>query len=262
MSRFEANLDQGIVLLSETTNRKPPRLRPMYARIGITTSFDEGEQRLNHAYVRAVELAGGLPVIVPMLASQEAYTAFAREIDGLVMTGGPAIVDGLVGTLPADISETDPVRLQSDKWLLEAYLALKKPMLGICYGMQMINALAGGTIYADVQKQIEGTLVHSSKRGGALHQIHIAPETHLHSILQRGTMQANTRHIQAVAQVGEGFRVAATAPDGVIEAIENDDGTMIGVQFHPERMDEMLPLFRYLVEQAEQSRLVPEEGSP
>lgn len=234
----------------------------MYARIGITTSFEEGEQRLSHAYVQAVERAGGLPVIVPMLASREGYTAFAKEIDGLVMTGGPAIVDGLIGALPSDISETDPIRLRSDRWLLNAYLAERKPMLGICYGMQMLNALAGGTIYADVQHQIEGTLVHSTKRGGVSHEIHIAPKTHLHGILERETMQANTRHIQAIARIGTGFRVAATAPDGVIEAIENEDGTVIGVQFHPERMDEMLPLFRHLVKQAEQSRLIPVESGP
>jgi putative glutamine amidotransferase len=124
----------------------------------------------------------------------------------------------------------------------------------------MVNALAEGAIYADVQQQIEGALVHSNKRGGDRHEVHIAPETHLHSILQRDSMQVNTRHIQAVAQVGERLRVAATAPDGVIEAIENDDGTIIGVQFHPERMDEMLPLFHHLVERAEQSRVVLESS--
>ena len=84
-------------------------------RIGVTTSLnptDSGarEQRLDLNYVRAVERAGGLPLIVPMLATDEAAEAFAALLDGLVVTGGPAVTDGLVGELPDDIDETDPDR--------------------------------------------------------------------------------------------------------------------------------------------------------
>ncbi|HET6567399.1 MAG TPA: type 1 glutamine amidotransferase [Rhodothermales bacterium] len=230
----------------------------MNARIGITTSFEEGEQRLNHAYVRAVEAAGGVPVIVPMLASDAAYATFVREIDGLVVTGGPAVTDGLIGELPADIAETDPVRREADERLLRVFLAEHKPVLGICYGMQLLNALAGGTLYADVQYQIEGGLVHSNKRGGEEHPVRIVSGSHLHTILQRSTVVVNTRHIQAVASPGEGFHVAATAPDGVIEAIESEGGIIIGVQFHPERMDALLPLFRDLVERSARHRMASE----
>lgn len=220
-------------------------------RIGVTTSFNEGEQRLNHAYVKAIEQAGGLPLIVPMLDTDEAVQSFVRLLHGLVITGGPAISDGLIGELPDDIDATDAIRIRSDQAILHAFLKEKKPILGICYGMQLLNAAAGGTIYADVERQREGSIIHSDKRGADVHPIRLDETSHLHRILNSVEIDVNTRHVQAVGTVGPDYHVAATAPDGVIEAIENTDGTVLGVQFHPEKMgDRMLPLFKYLVENA------------
>lgn len=224
-------------------------------RIGITTSLNEGEQRLDRRYVLAVEAAGGLPLPVPMLDDPDAAEEFAALLDGLVVTGGPAITDGLVGTLPDDIAETDPARLRSDRWVIEAFLASHRPILGICYGMQLVNALAGGTIYADVQAQLAGAAVHSEKRGGADHPIEIALGSRLHRLLGTDAVTVNTRHVQAICDVGAGLRVAARAPDGVVEAVESEDGRFLGVQFHPERMGAaMAPLFRDLVVKARRRR--------
>jgi putative glutamine amidotransferase len=226
----------------------------MHARIGITTSYEDGEQRLNHAYVQAVERAGGLPLIVPMLESEEANEALANQLAALVITGGPAITTGLIGSLPEDLSPTDPTRVQADLGILKAFINARKPVLGICYGMQLLNACSGGTIYGDVQQAIQGALAHSNKRGAEGHSINIEPQSRLRGIINAETAWVNTRHIQAIAALGSGFKVAATSPDGVIEAIENDDGSVLGVQFHPERMDEMLPLFEDLVHRAKQKQ--------
>jgi putative glutamine amidotransferase len=224
-------------------------------RIGITTSLNDGEQRLDRRYVLAVEHAGGLPVIVPMLDTDAATDAFAALLDGLVVTGGPAITDGLVGSLPDEIQETAEARLASDKRTLSAFLAARRPALGICYGMQLGNALAGGTIYADVEAQRAGTTVHSQKRGGTDHPVAFEPGSHLRRVLQKEAAVVNTRHLQAIEEPGRGLRVAARSPDGVIEAVESDDGLFLGVQWHPERMDgAMTALFRHLVEQARAAR--------
>lgn len=224
-------------------------LRP---RIGITTSLNDGEQRLDRRYVLAVEQAGGLPLIVPMLETDEATDAFTDLIDGLVVTGGPAITDGLIGSLPDEIDETAEARLASDKRMLSAFRDAQRPVLGVCYGMQLGNALAGGSIYADVQTQLAGSAAHSQKRGGTDHPVTFEPDSHLRRILAYDTVSVNTRHLQAIETPGHGLRVAARAPDGVIEAIESEDGSFLGVQWHPERMNEtMAPLFRHLVEQAQ-----------
>ena len=230
----------------------------MEVRIGITTSFEDGEQRLHHTYVQAVERAGGLPVIVPMLDA--GTEAFAEMLDGLVLTGGPAVTDRLIGTLPPDLDETDPVRARADRRVLAAVVKARKPVLGICYGMQLLNAVGGGSIFADVERQVNGASVHSSGRGADVHPVRLVEGSHLRAALGVDTLVVNTRHVQAVAEVGRGFTVAATAPDGVIEAIESADGRMIGVQFHPERMGEaMQPLFRRLVDQARKRRRNPDQ---
>lgn len=211
-------------------------------RIGITTSYtEEGRQALDHAYVRAIEAAGGLPLIVPMLTSDEAAHDFASLLDGLLITGGPGIVDGLVGALPVDLPPVHPVRDASDKRIFAAMS--DKPMLGICYGMQFINARAGGQIYADVQAQQPGVQPHSPGRGGVDHPVNFTPDSRLANLLGSQVL-VNTYHVQALASVGAGLRAVGYGPDGVIEAIESADGRTIGVQFHPERMDERAaPLF-------------------
>ncbi|MCY4071865.1 MAG: gamma-glutamyl-gamma-aminobutyrate hydrolase family protein [Chloroflexi bacterium] len=202
-------------------------------RIGITTGLEDGRQSLDTSYVQAVEEAGGIPVIVPILKTAEAAAEFAALLDGLVITGGPGITRGLIGALPADLPAVDPRRDLGDELIYRALA--KQPVLGICYGMQFVNAVAGGTIYGDVQAQADA-MVHSADRGATQHEIRISANSHLNAVLKAEKLMTNTHHIQAVADVGTGLRVTARAEDGVVEALESDDGRIVGVQFHPERM--------------------------
>ncbi|GAB5493891.1 MAG: gamma-glutamyl-gamma-aminobutyrate hydrolase [Phototrophicaceae bacterium] len=216
----------------------------MKPRIGITTSYKNGTQSVSHYYIRAIEAAGGIPIIAPMLETDAAAEDFAEILDGLVMTGGPGITRGLIGDLPEDIAPVDPVRDAGDERIYKAF-AEKRPLLGICYGMQFINAMHGGTIYADVTKQHNNADNHSDGRGADPHFVNIVEQSALYRTLNTHKIKVNTYHIQALETVGDGLNVSATAPDGVIEGIESSDGRIIGVQFHPERMgDSMIPLFR------------------
>jgi len=219
--------------------------------IGITTSYAKAQQRLDYNYVRAVVDAGGLPVIVPFLQTFEDAEAVAAHLDGLIIPGGPGITEGLIGALPPELPPTDPLRLQADHAMLDACERRNLPMLGICYGMQLLNARAGGAIYGDVEQQVPSAATHSDHRGATDHPLKIAPGSCLSKILGTEELRVNTYHLQAVATLGTGLRVSAWADDGVIEAIEDANGLHVGVQFHPERMGSVMqPLFRCLVERA------------
>ena len=218
-------------------------------RIGITTSFENRQQRLDYNYIEATIAAGGVPIIVPFVKTEALAEEIASQIDGLIVPGGPGITQGIIGDLPEDLQPVDPLRLQSDHLMLDACERRRLPVLGICYGMQLLSARRGGSIFADVERQIDSAIPHSSQRGGKDHPLEIVPNTCLAAILGTGTRSANTYHLQAVATPGSGLTVSARSSDGVIEAVENADGSQIGVQFHPERMGaEMLKLFRYLIQ--------------
>ncbi|MFO8098041.1 MAG: gamma-glutamyl-gamma-aminobutyrate hydrolase family protein [Salinibacter sp.] len=225
----------------------------MRPRIGITTSYEDGTQSLSRRYVTAVERAGGTPLPLPMPDTAAPYDDLAPLLDGLIVIGGPAVTEGLVGALADELSPPSDRRSASDRGWLDRVWDRGRPILGICYGMQLLNARAGGALYGDVERQREAAQSHSQKRDAAAHPVHLAPSSLLRDVVGQDTLTVNTRHLQALASLGDGFSVAARAPDGVIEAIEHENGRVLGVQFHPERMgDVMAPLFRHFVAQAAQ----------
>lgn len=224
-------------------------------RIGITTAFDEnGDESVPQPYIDALEAAGAQAVPIPANITAEDAAALVKTLDGLVYPGGPGITEGLIGALPDDLRPVEAARDSRDRTIYRAFNLQTRPILGICYGMQFINAMQGGTIYGDVSAQRDDTHNHSKGRGADEHPINILPDTHLRTIMGVDEASVNTYHIQAVADVGAGLRVNATAPDGIIEGIESLDGRILGVQFHPERMGAaMKPLFEAFVQRCKAS---------
>ncbi len=207
-------------------------------RIGVTLDADpsRGRYELPAGYVDAVLLAGGLPILLPH--APQAAGAYLALLDALVVTGGAFDVPPeLYGEARRkECGPTKPERTTFEKDVLEAALAARLPVLGVCGGMQLMNVVRGGTLYQDLVADA-GLRGHEQPAPKDLpsHEARITPGSHLAALVGAAPLPVNSTHHQAVREPGAGVLVSARAPDGVVEAIELPDLPFaIGVQWHPE----------------------------
>ena len=233
-------------------------MRPL---IGIPPCLDaEGRWKtgrayhyLDAAYAHAIAEAGADAVVIP---EQSDVASLAARLDGLLVPGG----DDLLPDPPYPESvRFDPVpaaQLAFDRRLLEAALERGLPVLGICYGMQLLALHCGGRLHYDIGTDLGDAGNHRLAEDSGRHGLRVEGGSRVADLLGAAPQPVNSLHHQAVAEPGNGARASAWAPDGVIEAIELDRSDFaIGVQWHPEKLgdEHRRRLFGGLVEACRRS---------
>ena len=217
--------------------------------IGITScrKLEDYKQSILH-------VGGEVRILDPSMPIDEAL----RDIDGLLLTGGDDVAPSRYGEAPhPSIIEAEAGRDEFEIGLVRAARERHLPIFAICRGIQVLNVAFGGTLVQDIPSQVPGALTHTLKVPPN------EPYTLAHEVwLEKGSLlsnlmgerlsdgdacEVNSRHHQAVKTIASGFKVSATAPDGVVEAIEDPGQEFcLGVQWHPEnfwRTGEFRPLF-------------------
>jgi putative glutamine amidotransferase len=209
--------------------------------IGITIDIDGEYLKLKHHYCDAIREAGGVPVLIPPADNTRTY---AEKINGLLIPGGNDINPSYYHeVMLPQVKPVETRRSDFEMSLLKEVLVLGKPVLGICYGMQLINVFFGGTFYQDIATQMKVAINHKKR----YHTIVITEN----SFLKEGTFSVNSTHHQAIKKLGKGLSAFACSPDKLIEAFYKEKyHFLVGVQWHPERMRKELSinLFRSFIE--------------
>ena len=233
--------------------------------IGVTSYGRDHRNRLYVPgdYLRAVQLAGGIPVL--LVAEGTPDPELLRRVDGVILVGGGDVApEHYGGPDHPTLSRVDRARDQFELGLTRLALQERVPLLGICRGAQVMNVALGGDLVVHIPDEYGETVPHRPADPDgprALHEVRVAPGSRLHRILGEERVTVRSRHHQAVRRPAAGFAVVATAADGVVEAIEWTDPShplAVGVQWHPEDGVETDPvqqrLFTALVEAASRRR--------
>ena len=249
MSRFELQSHLNDVYAHFPEAEK----RPV---IGITGNYEDLTCKLGRGYYQSVVAAGGVPVVIPPVADKHVIVNTLEHIDALILSGGGDINPLWAGEEPSP--KLHGINQERDlPELLIARLAYNRqiPMLGICRGIQTLATAFGGRVAQDISDV--ATIKHSqdADRSEPTHSVIIDEDSSLFDIYKSTKVMVNSFHHQAVAEAGDKFRVIAKSPDGIIEAMESSEfKSILGVQWHPECLEEGLPLFQWLVNEAKSFR--------
>jgi putative glutamine amidotransferase len=225
-------------------------------KIGITERLEISTRRfyLGRDYCEALEAAGAIPVHIPLIPKAEYIAAVLEDLDGILLPGCDSDVDpALYGEDPhPKLGPVVPEKDQTDLLVLAEAERLNLPVLAICFGSQVLNVSRGGTLYQDIESQIENCIKHGQgvPRERNSHGIRIEENSYLASIAGKGSddgnVRVNSHHHQAIKKVGKDLVATAWASDGVIEFIEDtrEGKFVVGVQWHPELSWDTDPLSR------------------
>jgi putative glutamine amidotransferase len=205
-------------------------------------------------YVDAVERAGGVPIILPVL-DPDAVDQFLPLVSGILLTGGGDVAPSRYGAHPvAETHGVDPLRDAFEIRLIQAAIEADMPLLATCRGMQVLNVAMGGSLVQHVPHATGQEHDRVDRWHEGVHRVKIEPDSHLADALGTTEMNVNSIHHQAVDQAAPGTRAVAWAEDDTVEAIEVPGSPhIVAVQWHPELLEdwpEHQGLFRQLVEHA------------
>ena len=239
--------------------------------IGITGNYGEQTSKIAEGYYKSVWRTGGVPVIIPPLSDTEAIINTLERVDGLLLSGGADYDPHYAGEEPWDkLGDINAERDLPELFITQLAYNRQIPMLGICRGIQTLAMVLGGHVRQDISDIQQ--LKHSQEepRNEATHSVTIEKDSILYKLYSQETsaksnlspltphpspltLNVNSFHHQAVDAVGDKFRVIAQSPDGIIEAMESTEyKSILGVQWHPECLDDGLPIFQWLIAEAKE----------
>ena len=214
-------------------------MKPLILLTGGTGAAANGTPTwaLNQNYAENIRRAGGIPILAVNNDCAEEYADLA---DGLLLSGGKDVEPKLYGQEKMfDFVITDPQRDDLEYKIIKAFVDRKKPIWGICRGIQLLNVGLGGTLYQDIPSQVTREFPIAHKQPfhyiSFSHRVAITPGTRLHTICQADSIGVNSSHHQAIKALANGLVTTGKTSDGLIEAVEMPDYPFfVGVQWHPE----------------------------
>jgi putative glutamine amidotransferase len=217
------------------------KYRPL---IGVNSDYRAtAKGRVPHCYVHSgyfdcLLSANALPVFIPPLIRESDLTPILDRLDGVMLTGGDDLDPKKMGLTPHPAVTVVPERRElADRLLCKLVQQRRIPVLGIGLGMQELNVCAGGGLFLHLPEDMPKSIPHRDPHGGAhRHIVVMQPGTRLEEIYGPGEIRVNSYHHQGIRKLAPIFRVAALAPDGLIEGFEGKDHSwwVTGVQWHPE----------------------------
>jgi microsomal dipeptidase-like Zn-dependent dipeptidase/gamma-glutamyl-gamma-aminobutyrate hydrolase PuuD len=224
--------------------------------IGITGNYGELTCKLAEGYYKSILRAGGVPVIIPPLSDTDVIINTLEHLDALVLSGGADYDPHYAGEEPCPLLGTiNEERDLPELFITQLAYNRQLPILGICRGIQTLAMVLGGHVRQDISDIQSHNHSQEEDRNVATHPVTFEQDSLLASLYHHCQLEVNSFHHQAVDETGPRFRVIARSDDGIIEAMESTEyKPILGVQWHPECLENGLPIFRWLVDQARQYR--------
>ncbi|HPI99299.1 MAG TPA: gamma-glutamyl-gamma-aminobutyrate hydrolase family protein [Enterococcus sp.] len=212
----------------------------MSAIIGVMPLYDSEKESIWMLpnYLELIEKNGGIPLILPLTNNRETLDYFLQTCDGFLFTGGQDVVPTLYGEVTQETcGESCVLRDEMETYCLQQAIALDKPILGICRGLQLLNVALGGTLYQDLPTESSSSCQHqmTAPYNRVQHKVTIFPDSLLFTILGKTQVGVNSYHHQGIKRLSPQLKIAATASDGLIEAVYmSNKRFVLAVQWHPE----------------------------